>query len=177
MRFSTSYIIGFSAVVCVVCAVLVSGSAVSLKSLQDRNVLLDRQKNVLAVAGLIQPGKPPKDEDVERIFRESIRARVIDLATGEEDPQIDANTFDQRRAARAPETSSPVAENLAKVMRVPKNALVYEVLKDGQVDEIILPVETRPFLIRNLEALDALARAARKRTTVALPATREPQRV
>ena len=26
-------------------------------------------------------------------------------------------------------------------MRVPKNALVYEVLKDGQVDEIILPIE------------------------------------
>jgi predicted dehydrogenase len=31
--------------------------------------------------------------------------------------------------------------------------------------------------VRNMEALDALARAARKRTTVALPATREPQRV
>lgn len=141
MRFSTSYIIGFSAVVCVVCAVLVAGSAVSLKPMQDRNVLLDRQKNVLAVAGLIQPGAPVAGEEVERLFTESIRARVIDLATGEENKEIDANSFDQRRAARTPETSAPAAENLAKVTRVPKNALVYEVLKDGQVDALILPIE------------------------------------
>ena len=31
--------------------------------------------------------------------------------------------------------------------------------------------------IRNMEALDALARAARERTTVALPASTDPQRV
>ena len=52
MQHSTGYIIGFSAVVCVVCALFVAGSAVMLKDEQQRNVLVDKQKNVLAVAGL-----------------------------------------------------------------------------------------------------------------------------
>ena len=36
--------------VCLVCSVIVSGSAVGLKDRQDANKLLDRQKKVLSVA-------------------------------------------------------------------------------------------------------------------------------
>ena len=50
---STGYIIGFAAVVCLVASVFVSGSAVALKDKQDENKLLDQQKKVLTVSGLI----------------------------------------------------------------------------------------------------------------------------
>ena len=41
---STKYIIGFAAVVCLVCSVVVSGSAVSLKERQTINKQLDRHR-------------------------------------------------------------------------------------------------------------------------------------
>ncbi|MCX2958993.1 MAG: Na(+)-translocating NADH-quinone reductase subunit C, partial [Serratia symbiotica] len=40
---------------CLVCSVVVAGSAVSLKSKQQQQKLLDKQRNILDVAGLLQP--------------------------------------------------------------------------------------------------------------------------
>ena len=37
---------------CVVCSILVSGTAVILKPMQDENRILDRNKNILSAAGL-----------------------------------------------------------------------------------------------------------------------------
>ena len=51
-RNSVFYILGFCALVCLVCSVVVSSAAVGLKPKQDANKVLDRQKKVLAVAGL-----------------------------------------------------------------------------------------------------------------------------
>ncbi|MBD3869348.1 MAG: Na(+)-translocating NADH-quinone reductase subunit C, partial [Acidobacteria bacterium] len=42
MERSTGYIIGFAAAVCLVCSVLVTSSAVSLKDRQEENKRLDR---------------------------------------------------------------------------------------------------------------------------------------
>ena len=52
MQGSVGYNLVFAAAVCVVCAVFVSGSAVSLRDRQDANLLLDKQRNVLVAAGL-----------------------------------------------------------------------------------------------------------------------------
>ena len=46
--------IGFVFVVCLVCAALVSISAVSLKPLQTANKLLDKQTKILETAGLLE---------------------------------------------------------------------------------------------------------------------------
>lgn len=63
--------------VSLVCSVLVSGAAVLLKPLQERNERLFRQRIVLEVAGLYEP-----EADVERLF-EGIDARYVELASGE----------------------------------------------------------------------------------------------
>ena len=52
MQRSASYTILFAAVVCLVCAVIVSISAVSLKARQDDNAFLDKQRNVLVAAAV-----------------------------------------------------------------------------------------------------------------------------
>ena len=141
MQHSNGYIIGFAAAVCAVCGFFVAFSAVALKDRQDINIRMDRQKNVLAVAGLMQPGESLGSSEVSERFKTSIRGKVIDLATGKPNDSVDASSFDQRRAAKDPSTSVPAPENAAKVFRLPKNALVYDVLKDGKSDSVILPIE------------------------------------
>jgi len=141
VQHSTAYIIGFSTVVCVICALFVSTSEVSLRPLKERNIRVDRQKNILSVAGLIKPGEKIEAEQIDDRFEQSIRPVLIDLATGEENTGIDAASFDQRAAARDPARSSAAPPNPSKVLRVPDQALIYEVVKNGEVDSIIIPIE------------------------------------
>ena len=72
-QYSTTYTLGFSAAVCVVCSLLVSASAVLLESRQKENAVLDRQKNVLRTAGLVQPQQAVSREEVADIFKRCIR--------------------------------------------------------------------------------------------------------
>ncbi len=141
MQHSTGYIVGFAVSVCLVCALFVAGSAVGLKPLQDANILLDRQKKVLTVAGLIQDGERPAREEIAAAFESSIRQKVIDLKTGELRPEIDGESFDQRAAASNPATSYAAPSNPSKVRRLPNNALVFDVMEHGELKALILPIE------------------------------------
>lgn len=139
MRHNALYTILFSGAVCVVCAVLVSSAAVSLKQDQLRNAALDKQRNVLFAAGLADPADKLDAEEVQRIF-DNIRPVVIDLETGEE-TDIDPTSFDQLKAAKDPSTSREAPPNRASVQRLPDNALVYEVLEGGKPAMAVLPIE------------------------------------
>ncbi len=141
MQFSVRYIILFSLAVCGVCAVFVSSLAVSLKDAQEVNKLLDKKKNVLMAAGLVQSDEDVSAEEIESRFASFVPV-VIDLKTGEELPDVDPNTFDQRKAKKNPDTSQVAPKNNAGVKRIPLQALVYKgVSKDGGLDMLIVPVE------------------------------------
>jgi len=140
-RDSTGYTIGFAVVVCVVCGIGVAGAAVALSERQAENKVLDQQKQVLYVAGLLQPDQPTKPEEVTALFEKNIRPEVINLKTGEPAKGVEAPTFDQRRAQKDPATSTVPPDNAAKVFRLPNNALVYHVLKDGKTDMLIVPIQ------------------------------------
>lgn len=141
MQHSTGYIIRFAVSVCLVCALFVAGSAVGLKDRQDANILLDRQKKVLTVAGLMQDGEILTREEIVSIFESSIQQKVIDLKTGEVNLEIDGSSFDQRAAVGDPDTSFPAPSNRAKVRRLPNHALVFEVIERGELTALILPIE------------------------------------
>ena len=141
MQSSVQYIVGFAAAVCVVCALAVSVSAVSLRDMQLANKRLDLQKNVLAVSGLVESTDDLAAEEIEQLFADSIRARVVELETGAYAEDIDASSFDQQKAAKDPETSEVAPANPSKITRVPTHALVYEVMEGEQVGRIILPIE------------------------------------
>lgn len=66
---------------CLVCSVVVAGSAVGLKSKQQEQKLLDKQRNILDVAGLLQPKM--ESEQVKRLYSERIEPRTVDLNSGE----------------------------------------------------------------------------------------------
>lgn len=140
-KHSTAYIFGFAAAVCLVCSIFVSGAAVALKPRQEENKVLDRQEKVLSVAGLVRPGEELTPDMVRARFDENIVARVIDLETGEYVDDVDPTEFDMRAAMKDPAQSVEAPANPAKVMRLPKHALVYHVLNEGKVDQVILPIQ------------------------------------
>src|SRR5690606_28898039 len=74
-------------------------------------------------------------------FEKSVVPKVVNLQTGEYATDIDPATFDQRKAAADPNTSTPAPPNAARVLRLPNHGLVYHVMKAGQVDALILPIE------------------------------------
>lgn len=139
--FSTGYILFFSLAICGVCAVLVSGLAVSLADAQEVNRLLDRKRNVLLAAGALDPGDKVAAEVIEERFA-SFQPMVIDLITGEELPDVDPSTFDQQVEKKDPDNSREAPPNNAGVLRLPDRALVYKRLDEaGEIDLMVLPVE------------------------------------
>lgn len=143
MGFSTKYIVGFAAAICVFCSIFVAGSAVALKDKQDLNAVVDKQKQVLKVAGLLQEGEQVTDAEVGKRFEENLVPRVVDLSTGTYVEGVDAKGFDQDKAAKDPATSEAApAGNPAKVRRVPNHALIYQLVgKDKKIQALIIPVE------------------------------------
>jgi len=141
MQHSNAYIIGFAAVVCLVCSIVVSTSAVALRPRQIQNKELDRQKQVLTVAGLIETGTAADAAQIQGLFDESIVARAVDLETGEYDESVNPASYDQRKATQDPALSRAADANAAGVSRLPYKAVVYQKVVDGEVEMLILPIE------------------------------------
>jgi Na+-transporting NADH:ubiquinone oxidoreductase subunit C len=140
-RSGTGYTLGFAAAICIICSVLVSGAAVALRDQQQRNVVVDRQTQVLRVAAIIEPKASPPASDVQTLFDEAIETRIIDLETGEyADPEGLPEPYDPVAAARDPQLGMTAPGNPAGVNFVPRYAMVYEVRKDGTLDEVVLQV-------------------------------------
>ncbi|WP_334313351.1 hypothetical protein [Psychrosphaera algicola] len=84
--------VGFVFAVCIVCAALVSVSAVQLKPRQVANKLLDKQTLVLEAAGL----QDKAAGNIVATYNKYVEARMIDLETGkfvEGNPDL----FEERR--------------------------------------------------------------------------------
>jgi Na+-transporting NADH:ubiquinone oxidoreductase subunit C len=140
---STRYTIVFAAIVCVVCAALVSVTAVSLQPRQAANARLYMEKNVLVAAGLVGHGQDVSRREVEEFFKRDIRARLVLFETGElvEEGKIDARGYDQRAARNDPVASRAAPANNAGVRRLPEYGVVYFVMKDGKIDQVVIPLE------------------------------------
>ena len=106
MQHSVAYTIVFAGIVCVVCAVLVSSSAVSFSELQQANAALDKRKNVLLAAGLAQPSEKLDAAQIQERFQ-VVEPVVIDMQSGQPVAEIDAASFNQRKARNDPASSRP----------------------------------------------------------------------
>ena len=140
MQGSVTYNLSFAAVVCVACAVVVSTANVSLRERHAANQLLEKQRNVLIAAGLATEDESLTTEEVAVRFG-SILQVVVELDTGVEVAGANPDTFDQREVTSDPETSREAPENYAGRSRIPRQALVYELYEDGELELVILPVE------------------------------------
>ncbi|PPD46400.1 MAG: Na(+)-translocating NADH-quinone reductase subunit C [Methylobacter sp.] len=122
---------------CLVCAVFVAFAAVALKPLQVNNKELDMKKNILDVAGLLEPGS-----DIDAAFAEKIEPKIVDLESGEYIDSINAADYDQRKAAKDPAQSVaiPKDKDIAHIRIKAKYAKVFLVKEKGGIKSIILPI-------------------------------------
>jgi Na+-transporting NADH:ubiquinone oxidoreductase subunit C len=137
---STSRTLLVALAVSLVSSVFVAGAAVSLKPVQIENRLLDKQRSILAIAGLGDADLSSRE--TKELFNSRIKARVIDLATGEYNDSLDPVTFDPLKAAKDPKISSalPGHQDLALIKRREQFTTVYMVEKEGKLESLILPI-------------------------------------
>lgn len=119
-----------------VASVLVAGTAIALKPMQERNAVQYRQQIILDVAGLWSRGA-----DVDALFGD-IEIRMVDLETGDFTDVISADNFDAIAAAKDPATGIdiPAADDIATIRQRARYAPVYIVAGEGDPEQIILPI-------------------------------------
>ena len=142
---STEKTIIVALALCLVCSIVVSAAAVTLKPLQIQNKTRDLKNNILAVAGLQDiveaAGKDYDSMSVVEKF-EFIEMRIVNLETGEYADDIDPAGFDYRAAAADLSMSVELNkdQDIAGIGRRATYAPVY-LVKDGEnVRDIIIPV-------------------------------------
>ncbi len=134
-------IVAVAVALCLVCSILVSAAAIGLRSMQEANKQIEKQRNILQVAGLLEVGA-----EIDQVFEERIEPRVVDLAAGAFTDAVDATTYDAKAAARDPEQSKAVTadEDIASIKRKANYATVYLVKAidedQGRYDTVIIPV-------------------------------------
>ena len=121
--------------ICLLASMFVSAAAVSLRPMQEANKQLDKQVNLLQVAGLYRPGT-----DVREAFS-AFEPHVLELATGQFTDRFDPLTFDDRAAADDPATSDALTDDPASISRQARYVTVYLLRDDaGAIDKVILPI-------------------------------------
>ena len=126
--------------VCLVCSVFVAGAAVALRPTQLENRQLDKQRSILAIAGLGEAGR--SGAEVKVLYKERIVAKLVNLETGKFSDEFDPNTFDPLVAAKDPQLSDalPPEQDIASIKRREKYSVVYIVETEGELDTLVLPV-------------------------------------
>lgn len=132
-------------ILCIACSSVVSIAAVSLKGAQEANKALDKKKNILLSAKLVEDDASA--EDVESTYEASIVEHLVDIDTGEvldpeaDDLPIDPESYEPKKAAKDPELQEPVADGaLPGITHREPYAEVYEIVKEGKTDGYILPI-------------------------------------
>ncbi|WP_404361875.1 Na(+)-translocating NADH-quinone reductase subunit C [Marinobacter sp.] len=136
--------LGVALALCVVFSVVVSTAAVMLRPAQITNQTLDIKSNILAAAGMREPGMSA--EMIEERFQQ-FEVRLVNLNTGEYvDPEMvgvsDIMKYDQYRAAANPEISIALSaqDDPAGIKRRPDIAKVYVIEEEGEIKRVVLPI-------------------------------------
>ena len=135
-----------SLVLCIFCSLLVSTAAVALKKDQTTNKLLDRQRNIVEAASLVDDVKALKAQQIMNMFKDgTIESRVVDLQTGDyvEDTSIANETFDERKAAKDEKMNATIHATKygIGIEKREKYTWVYLVKdKQGKLEQVVLPI-------------------------------------
>lgn len=140
---STKKTIGIAIIISLVCSVLVSVAAVSLRPVQIKNMRLDRLQNILLAADI-----EAEKGEVEKVYRDRITPVIIELETGNElgeeqfDRFLNLEDFNIKKVARHAEYGKtiPPERDIAGIKRMPRFMPVYLVKTGDQIERIIFPL-------------------------------------
>ncbi|MGI9294536.1 MAG: Na(+)-translocating NADH-quinone reductase subunit C [Pseudomonadales bacterium] len=123
------------------CSILVSFASITLKPIQLLNQKVERSRHIVALTGLVPSDKKLTNDEILNAV-EQLDIRVIDIGTGDFDNSIDPEQFDARTAVNNPELSVtiPPDDDLARLGRRARHAIVYLVWEGNELSRIILPV-------------------------------------
>jgi Na+-transporting NADH:ubiquinone oxidoreductase subunit C len=101
------------------------------------------EKNVLVAAGLVEPGQDVTEREVAEIFEKRIKVRLVDFEAGQlvAEEKLDARNYDQRKARNDPAASRVAPPNNAGIGRMPNYGIVYFIMKDNAVEQLVIAVE------------------------------------
>ncbi len=133
---STQKTVTVALVLCLVCSIIVSAAAVILRPAQAVNEKANMQMNILQAAGLYDPEQSIADQF------QMVTTRLINIETGEFVEGMDAERYNQRRAAKDPSMNRELSgdEDIASIKRQAKIAKIYLIENGEQVEKIILPI-------------------------------------
>ncbi len=98
--------VGVVLALCLVCSIVVSGAAIGLKPMQERNAALAMQENILDAAGILEKGM-----DVPAVYKERIQPLVVSLKDYQVMQDVNPSDFDNRKAAGDPERSTKLPKS------------------------------------------------------------------
>lgn len=130
----------FAAIVCLVCSLVVSAAAVSLRSIQEKNALNEKRFNILVAAGLASSGERLSTQEVEKRYGEVIPV-VVDLPSGNIDKATDANAYDMYAAARDNKQGQALTVDPASIKRIAHKGSAYLLVEDGTIKKAIIPIQ------------------------------------
>ena len=132
--------IGVAFVICLICSLVVSISAVSLRDLQKENKLNDKRIKILQVADIYNP-----NISIAEQFSE-LESKFIDFNTGlmmDEYNNFSIDDYDQIVVTKDPNLSSkvPTSEDIAIIKNRENVGKIY-ILRDevGTIDKLVLPI-------------------------------------
>ena len=132
--------IGVAFAVCLICSLVVSASAVSLRDLQKENKLNDKRIKILQVADIYDP-----NISIAEQFSE-LESKFIDFNTGlmmDEYNNFSIDEYDQIVVTKDPNLSSkvPTSEDIAIIKNRENVGKIY-ILRDevGTIDKLVLPI-------------------------------------
>ena len=126
--------------ICLICSLIVSFSAVSLRDMQKENKLNDMRIKILQAANIYKV-----DQDVASQFSQ-LEMKFIDFTSGkiiEEYKNFDIETYDQIAVTRDPSLSTqiPASKDIAIVKNRENVGKFYIVRNaDSSIDKLILPI-------------------------------------
>lgn len=126
--------------VCLACSLVVAGAALGLKPAQIVNSQLNKQRSILSIAAEAPESTP--NAEVQRLFKERIQARIVDLDEGQFSDAQDPATYDVAKALQDNTLSRDLTaeEDIASIHRRERYATVYTVEEGGALKTLILPV-------------------------------------
>jgi len=68
----------FASILCVVCSVLLTTASTGLQSFQQRNMEVDRQKNILLAMGLLKEGQAAAADEIQSLYVNYVKSLWVD---------------------------------------------------------------------------------------------------
>ncbi|MBN2571522.1 MAG: Na(+)-translocating NADH-quinone reductase subunit C [Ignavibacteriales bacterium] len=129
--------------VCVVCAILVATTTVTLRERQEVNKQLDKIENILSVSGLEY-----NKQNIFTVYDDKIKPLIIELETGEEiqksqfNKDLNIENFNIKKLSNHSKYGKSISptHDLANIKKMPKYMLIYLVTENDELKKLILPI-------------------------------------